>query len=292
MSVDSKMAEATGFGYQGLLRTGRIPSCKVSREDLIRLHHQLQGKSSEALEKLLNDWSEKPGQSEDLESLKKQARRVGRLVVTIVGSNGEQRISTEANLSSDDLPERISSIVFDSAVGLQIYNIKVPNRLYLELDFTEPPIFYNYNPWDEPSPNKSSFRVEGPDITWVRGVHASILEFFRDRKTLRSWLHTQTAFNLLNYLVGFPIAFWVVYRLSGWIPPGLHAVLLGCAYVYAGLLTLLLFRMAVGFFRWTYPLVELEGARNSRARILISTILATLFLSLLYDVLKTLLWPA
>lgn len=171
-------------------------------------------------------------------------------------------------------------------------NITPLNRFKLTLDFTEPPGFDAYNPWNQPTPNTSQLEVIGSDRTWVTAVYESTLAFFARRRRHRAWLHTQQAFNALHWLIGFPASLWVVYRLDSSVPvfATLHPALRGAVYVYFFLLALLAIRMIIWGFRWIFPVIELEGARSKKAREALGLVLSSLLLALAYDVLRELFW--
>lgn len=54
-------------------------------------------------------------------------------------------------------------------------------------------------------------------------------------------------------------------------------------------MSLLVFRGIMAGFRWTFPVVELQGARSKKVRTALVTVLSSLLLALLYDILKALL---
>jgi hypothetical protein len=71
--------------------------------------------------------------------------------------------------------------------------------------------------------------VIGSDQTWVTGVYELIIGFFRERRRRRGWFHTQRSFNAAHWLIGFPAALWIVYRLNYYVPAldRIHPALLG-----------------------------------------------------------------
>jgi len=227
------------------------------------------------------------------EELKGEVLSNGTLAVTVYGANGEQIVSASVEALNDaNLPDTITSIEFDSATALRPYNVTPLNRFTLRLDFSEPPGFNSYNPWNQPTPNRSQIEVIGNDDTWVTAVFSSTLSFFRQRQRWRGWLHSHVAFNVLNWLVGFPGALWITYRLDSsrlGVMNAMHTALRGALYVYVFLLGLLVFRGIVWGFRWIFPLVELDGARSKKVRGALGVVLSSLLLALLYDVLRAVL---
>ena len=226
------------------------------------------------------------------ENLKAQARLVGKLVVTIQGADGEQIIATSGDAVKSGLPDEIRTITFDSAAALKSHNLAPIDRFNLRLDFTEPPSFDSYKPWDQPTPNGSLLEVVGTDHTWVTGTYESTLSFFRRRGRKRAWAHSQRTFNALNWLLGFPAALWIIYRLDsfGVGVSSMHTALLGALYVYVFLLALLLFRGMIWIVRWMFPVIEFQGARNKTVRVVVGGVVSSLVAALLYDVMRTLVW--
>lgn len=283
----------TGFAYRGLYRTTKLPTCVVTRDDIRRLYTELDQKAVEALRRHLEGLP-RPRDVEEaqFEELKAQALVDGRLTATVQGADGEQLVTRSVeDLVDSNLPDRITWLTFDSAAAMKAQNVTLINTFTVRLDFTEPPGFDAYNPWDQPTPNNSQLEVAGSDQTWVTAVYESTLAFFRRRKRRRGWLHTQHAFNILHWLIGFPGALWLVYRLDSSIPAfgRMHTALRGAFYIYCFILFLLVFRVIVWGFRWIFPVVELHGARSNKVRAILGAILASLLLALIYDVLKTLL---
>lgn len=286
---ESKSAIARG--YRGTYRIIKIQPSAVSIDDLRRLYIRLSEKTSEALKAYLDSITPQPGQDpKQLENLKREARDIGGLTIIIIGANGEQIVDTHIDaLSQYDLPDKITSITFDSASALKGCNVTLPNSFRLNLDFTEPPGFHAYNPWDQPTPNNSSLEVLGPNTTWVAGVHETVVSFFNERKRNRAWLHSQVTFNILNWLFAFPAALWITYRIDNIFHAQLqsvHVTLRGALYVYLVLISLLLFRVIVAGFRWIFPVVELQGARSKKVRTALGVILSSLLLAVFYDILK------
>src|SRR5262245_1994734 len=144
--------------YRGLYRFERIPACVVSVADMRRLYFELSEKTQEALERQLATYQKPPGTTaEEFEAFKEKVRKVGGLTVMVFGGHGEQLLSNETNPFEEDiLPDVINSIVFDSSESLKSQDVTVLNRFRLLLDFTEPPSFNAYDPWSQPTPNKSS----------------------------------------------------------------------------------------------------------------------------------------
>lgn len=281
--------------YQGVYRSVPVPSCLLSRGDLIALYEKLSEKAREGLERSLAD-AKRPTETpeEEFDQMKEKAREVGRLSAFIVGADGEQiAVSSVGDFRSQRLPDQIESVTYDSAANLKAAQGWEPvNRFRLTLDFTEPPGFHKYDPTAKPTPNESNFEITGPDSTWVTGVHETVKQFLENRGTRRGWLHKNGTYILYQAFVMLPGALWLVVRFSqqwGETIGRWHSAIEGAVYVYVFLLALWFLRVVAYGFRWAYPLIEFEGARSQKARGVITLTLSTLLLSLVYDVLRGLI---
>jgi hypothetical protein len=279
--------------YKGLTRTTKIPACVLDKEDLRKIYFELEGKASEALRIHLNGQSAPPGVApQAMQRQVQQTLAACALVAQTSGKDGEQMTGATAVVLGDkELPEQIASVRYDSAFAYQAKYSQLPlNRFALTLDFSDP-TGLNYNPWDIPTPNGSALEIIGPDETWVRGVHDAVISLFERRRKRRTWLHSPLTYKLVNYLVFFPASFWITTRIDELISrraPGMHSALRGAIDIYAFLLGLIVFQIAMAAARYLFPLVELKGTRSFALRAGVGTVLVSLFSALLYDVLKAL----
>ena len=178
---------------------------------------------------------------------------------------------------------------------MQTPQFTMPNKFRVHLDFSEPPVFFGHNPWEDPTPNTSWFEVSGPDKTWVGGVVDTVQTFFKNKRKNRKWLHSPVFFNYLHWLVSLPAALWLVYRLDQALEEAsvtMHGALRGAIYVYVVLAALVLSRLLVGWARRVFPPVELDGAKSGVVRAALWTVVVGVVGSLIANVLWALkLWP-
>lgn len=280
---------ANARDYRGLYRTTPIPACVISEDELRRLYGELNAKAQEATEKHIAA-QRKPADMDDARwaELLQEARIRGVLTTAVFGLDGDQMMteSPEA-LSEDRLPDKVASVHFDSAAGLQVVNVTPLNRFRLSLDFTTPGLFGAYNLWEDPTPNSSRLEINGTDQTWTRGVHDYVTTFFRNRSKPRGILHTPLTFNVVNWLLGFPIALWIVFRVDTAFAEQFAkwpVALRGALYVYIVLIVLAAFRGMMHALRWTYPRVELRGSRANSKRTLVVGSIGVILLSIAYDI--------
>lgn len=277
--------------YKGLKRAVRIPSCRLSKDDLHRLYSILEKKASESVDIEIRTLPRLPEQSEeDWGKMKDDFRDTFRLAVIVHSRNGEQVIGQSKDVLDDDqLPDHITAIAFDADNSFRREGYIIPNRFSLFLDFTEPPWFGQYNPWDVSTPNGSLLDLICKERNWGIAIHNEVLDFFKARKKSRRWLHSALMFNSINWIIGFPAALWLVYRLDSQyadIFSKMHGALRGAIYVYLVLVVLLISRTMVGVFRWLYPIIEIEGARSIGARRFFSALASSPIFMLVYDVIK------
>src|ERR1051325_8831174 len=249
----------TPWEYRGLLRSSKVPPCVLSNDDLQRLYRDLRARASEAIERHIAALT-KPADvdEEKFAELKDTLRKAATLNASIIGKRGEQIVSESIDaLAPTNLPDDVTQIEFDSAFPLRTFNILPLNRFRVVLDFTEPPPFHAYNPWDDPTPNASIVEVIGNDNTWVTAFYESTLQFFRGKRgRKRAWFHNQIAFSVLNWFIGLPAGLWCAYRLDSQfllalLSPSQQALRVAVD-VYVFLLITLLFRVVLYGFRWIF----------------------------------------
>ena len=198
--------------FRGLLRKDRLPASALTLSDLRRLYAELAAKASEAFEDELSKLDTSQMTAEDRELQVAQLRDAARLTTIVLGSQGEQIAArNDTPLNDSRLPPIVNAISFDSAFGLQG---KLPNRFLVILDLADPPPPTEYNPWNTPTPNDSRVEVIGTDETWVSAVYDLVIRFFENRATARSWLHKTLTYNALTWLIAWPAALWIAYRID------------------------------------------------------------------------------
>jgi hypothetical protein len=198
--------------------------------------------------------------------------------------------SIETVFGSPDFPDDVASVFFDTSIPLRTAHNFIPrNKCVLYLDFTRPEVFnFTLLPSQE-TPNQSSVDVEGSDATWVRGVYHEVNSYISDHPSTLRILHRHTTYDLLVWTLGFPLAFWLCFRLSPYVSKATASPFLSAAlYLYLFLISLSGFRILFHYARWIWPLVEFRGPKNKalRHKVLWSALALSLIGSLLYDLLK------
>lgn len=279
-----------GFNYRGAYKTAKVPPCKLSVEDLRRLHAELAKAAKQAVETLIANAKQPADVSNEVYAERIAAlRAVAGPVIRVYGGAGEHSAGLDVGLL-DDLPEHLAEIHFESAAALQsAYNVTPLNRFTVVFDFTEPPVGHTNNAANEPTPNKSAITVVGDDTNWVRGVYSGVMDFLQDGKRKRpwGWLHSTAMFNLSMLFVAIPAAMWLGHRVDSFVVqhwPSTHVILRVAIFLYTGMIALKLYHAMLGTLRWAFPVVEIERSRTWRTRTLVVGFVGGLLYALVQDV--------
>ena len=142
-----------------------------------------------------------------------------KLSVTIEGKHGETLFGNGTDpFNSPNLPEQIVSIFISNSSAYQsIVGRRPLNSFTLNLDFSSPPLIDASSPVSSPTPNFSSLTVEGDQQVWVASIEQTVMQIINKRKNSRKFLHAPYMYDFVLWLIGFPIAMYVCWRLSDFI---------------------------------------------------------------------------
>ena len=273
---DVQQDEAAALAdYRGYHDRAAIKPCVVDIAGLRKLADELQESVTAALNAYL-DTPEKQA-DQDQASFDEQlarARQYDPLIVYVVGQDREQLVGTaDVVLSDEKVPDRIKTVTIDSASLLNQVGITMPDRFRVVLDFSEPPVVYGYQPWEQPTPNGSHVEVAGKNVDWCSGVQEKVQRFFANRASSRGWLHSPTTYNIVHVLLAWPASLWLGFAaeryVNGLLDEPLSPVGGAVLIVYGIFLGMYLFRVLAGAARWLYPVIELKGTRTTRIRALV-----------------------
>ena len=217
--------------------SGQIAACAFSKDDLRALCEKLQESNYEAADEEVNHYIplDRPA---DQNLADREILRLGfGLQIVVRGVDDKIVAGTiPAVFNSPRFPDKVKSLYIDSALNLKnLYNWSPRNSFELFLDFTKPELLnLSFSPSGS-TPNASHIRVSGRNETWVNGVYHSVAEFTKNRKTRRQFFHRHSVYDLLVLCGGFPFAFGISYKLSGWINSvfgQISEILQSAAYVY------------------------------------------------------------
>ena len=272
-----------------------VSSLSIGKEELRRLCDLLQERANSAAEIEVRLFQKNQQTDEEFETNKQTIRQSFLLKITVSGDDGEELWgSIEEVFASVNFPDSVASLFVDSEATLRHgHNYYPHNSFRVYLDFTKPAVFDFSRMPNQKTPNESNIEVKGYDATWVNGVFSEIRKFIDARSSALSFVHNHSVYDVLLWVVGFPISFWICWKLSELIesifPESGFAT--SALYVYAFVGSLFIFRALFHYFRWVCPLVEFKSD-NSRTivhRVLLSTLVVAWVGQFMYDVVKWLI---
>lgn len=271
----------------------RIRSFSVDRKDLRRLLELLQERAYTAADIEEQKFEKRPEHTEEEFNQAKHELRDGfELFITLSGVDGRMLTGNISQIfDSPNFPEDVKEVCFDTATSLRSRYRYVPrNKMILFLDFGRPEVLnFTILPSQETA-NESNFEIEGRDATWVNGVFQEFFNFVERRPSTSPWLHRHTVYDLLLWLVGFPLSFWVCTKLSLFMEStfGYSPFLKSALYFYVFLIAINLLRVAFHYARWIWPLTEFQGERSKslKHKAILSLIVSGLGLAAVYDLIK------
>lgn len=267
-------------------------SCSFDKPRLRRFLEILQERLSAAAEFEVSKF-EKANQSDDEHEANKQLLRDGFIVrPTITGQNGQELYGNITEVfDSPNFPEEIRSVYVNSEIWLRSrYNYVPHNTIELFLDFSRPAIFdFSFLP-SQKTPNETNIKVRGIDSTWVNGIFHEADAFIKENSSAAPWLHKHTVYDILVWLFGLPIGFWVCFKASAMLPSAEGGIqfLVAAVYVYLFMATLVGIRALFHYARWVFPIAEFIHPRSKLLvhRAILGALVLALFGSVIYDVAK------
>ena len=275
----------------------RIRSFSIDRAELRKLLELLQERANAAGEIEEKHFDKlrlqaKPQTEEQVEKAKKDLREGFRLFITVSGIDGTELTGNiEDIFASPNFPDEVKTLFFSTDIPLQKYNYYPRNKMTLFLDFERPSVLnFSIMPSQETA-NASNIEVNGSDATWVNGVFQEFINYVSRYPSTIPWLHRHTVYDVLVWILGLPLGFWICSKISHFIEiqlftysPFLQAAL----YVYIFLASLILLRVAFHYARWIWPLTEFQSERSTsrKHKAIFGIICSGIGISILYDVLK------
>lgn len=244
-----------------------ISSLSLDKEDARKFCDILQERANSAAEIEVNLFQKNQQTEEQFENSKKILRESFELKITVSGSEGEELWgSIEEVFSSANFPEQMKSLYLDSESTLRnLHNYYPNNSFKIFLDFSKPKIFdLSFMP-SHGTPNESEIEVKGYNATWVNGVFSEIKKFIDARGSSMSLVHNHSIYDVLLWILGFPLSFWVCSKLTPYIASSFGAgnsFVTSALYLYAFIATLFIFRILFHYLRWVCPLVEYRSKNN------------------------------
>ncbi|MHC4098631.1 MAG: hypothetical protein ACYSWZ_08355 [Planctomycetota bacterium] len=275
----------------------RIRSFSVDRSDLRRLLEILQERAHAAAELEEKHLIRLDGQTgEEYEQTKRNIKEGFELFITISGVDGRKLTgSIKEIFDSPNYPIDVNKVFFDTSTSLRArYDYFPRNQMILFLDFGRPEVFnFSILPSQE-TQNESNIEVIGRDATWVNGVFKEFISFVEERPSTVPWLHRHSIYDIMLFLFGFPLSFWICKKLSINIEGvfGSYSIFLKSAlYLYVFVIALNILRIAFHYARWIWPLTEYKSEKSKalKHKAVFSLLAGGLGLPLIYDIIKWLI---
>jgi hypothetical protein len=271
----------------------RIRSFSTDRAELRKILELLQERAyaaAEIEEKHLNRLQAQT--DEQFEQAKRELREGFRLFITLSGTDGTKLTgSIEDIFDSPNFPDEVKDLFFSTDIPLQKYNYYPRNKMTMFLDFGRPAVLnFSILPSQE-TQNESNIEVSGSDATWVNGVFQEFISYVSRHPSTIPWLHRHTVYDVLVWILGLPVGFWICSKASHPIEIKLSTYspfLRSALYVYIFFVSLNLLRLAFHYARWIWPLTEFRSERSKslKHKAIFVAICSSIGLSILYDLLK------
>ncbi len=241
-----------------------VSSLSLDKDDLRRLCEILQERAHAAAEIEVGLFQQNEQTEEQFEANKATLRKSFQLRITITGMDGDEHWGfIEEVFGSVNFPEQVKSLYVDSESTLRyVHNYYPHNSFKIFLDFTKPKIFDLSLLPSTGTPNESNIEVKGYDATWVNGVFSELKSYVGARGSALSKVHNHSVYDILLWVLGFPISFWVCSKFSSSIENSFgngNAFVVSALYLYTFVATLFLFRILFHYLRWVCPLVEYKN---------------------------------
>lgn len=272
----------------------RIRSFSVGKLELRQLLELLQERSSAAADLEISHWVKPETKSDaEYEAEKNEVRDGFVLRPTVTGIDGRELYGTISELfASPNFPEEVAQLYVNTEIPLKTkFNYQPGNCFQLFLDFGKPAVLnFSIMPSTETA-NESTFSVNGRNATWVNGVFSEVVKFISQKRSAHSWLHRHSIYDLLLWLIGFPVSFWLCSKASpliSFLSDSSSEFLKAAAYFYVFIISISLLRVLFHYARWIWPLVEYrsESNRSIKHRATLWMILLGIISSFAYDVAK------
>ncbi|PSV99585.1 hypothetical protein C9I89_21770 [Photobacterium lipolyticum] len=269
-----------------------VSSLSLDKEDLRRFCDILQERANAAAEIEVGLFEQNNQTDEQYAENIKTLRESFLLRVTIAGKDGEELWGPiDEVFCSVNYPEQVKSLYVDSESTLRYaHNYYPHNTFKIFFDFSKPRVFDLSLLPSTGTPNESNVEVNGYDATWVNGVFSEIKKFLDNRSSKMSFVHNHSVYDVLLWILGFPLSFWVCSKLSSTIEEAVvdNAFINSALYLYTFVATLFIFRVLFHYLRWVCPLVEYRCKGNLMLahRALFSILSVGWFGQFLYDIAK------
>ena len=246
---------------QAVTKSKLVRSSMLSREDIAALYMLLTKLSKESMKRQAEIITEQipPKSVQDIEIIN-NVRNSFRVHVKIQDTKLGTIYASDSNVfSKENFPKEILSVFFSTKTEYKnLANGKDPiQSIEVFLDFERPLAVDFVNLPSHPTKNGSAYDVNGNDPTWVNGAYQRLETFFEEKSRKIEWLHRQGTYDLALWVIGIPIIFWAIYRVSNFIGMSFWQDFFRIGvYVFEFFLFANLAKFVFTYARWVFPLFE------------------------------------
>jgi hypothetical protein len=192
--------------------------------------------------------------------------------VFIYGASGEELIVYDSGIiETPEFPDRLTRLTVDTFIPFRnrTNGYNPSNGVRIDLDFTSPRIVdWQFNV-SGPTPNSSEVLIQGHDDGWRAAILSFLQRLFAARSNHRGFLHAAFTYDIYLWLLFMPVYFYGVIQLDGRMDSLFSSVatpIRVAVYVYTFFIFANLYRLLIGYIRWTFPSIELKDVRSTQTK--------------------------
>jgi hypothetical protein len=194
-----------------------------------------------------------------------------KIAVFVYGAEGEELLVHDASIfDAPEFPEKLTRLTIDTFIPFRNRTNFAPrNGIRVDLDFSSSKILDWQSNLSGPTPNLSEALIQGIDENWRAAAIAHLQRLFQGRKNYRGFLHAAFTYDKYLWLLFMPLYFYGLIILEPKIDQFFgptSAFLKAAIYVYSFFVFVNLYRVFIGYIRWTFQSIELKGARSTQQK--------------------------
>jgi len=225
-------------------------------------------------------WSVKDLDGKDPQKVNDFLKRYFNLMIEVHGVNGEYHsVENLVDLKLIILPSKITRITMSNFSAYE-YALKVSPSCHftITIDFNSSEIFDLSSSPSQATRNESTISTMAKNHIFADGLRASFEDYFNQRKNFNFLIHYRNMYDLLLWLIYFPIVIRLVLKHQLQFPdivtssPITIQIVIG---IFLFILLSLCFRITFNIGRWLFPyqqIISQAGLLLKAAKIIYSTI--------------------
>lgn len=215
------------------------------------------------------------------------------VAVFFYGSDGEELLVHDSTIiDAPEFPDRLSRLTIDTFIPFRnrTNGLAPRNGVRIDLDFSSSKILDWQSNISAPTPNLSEVTIQGMDDDWRTAVHSFLQKLFRAHANYRGFLHAAFTYDTYLWLLFMPAYFYGMTQFDKFgdhILSGVSTPIKIALYVYTFFVFANLYRVLIGYVRWTFQSIELANVRSTQSKhrrfwgFLVTAIVLPLALSIL-----------